>query len=197
MKGLWGVLVVSGACYTLIMAIASEITSPLIGAILLAPVTAGWTGICLGAVRKESINWKMLFSRFDGYGRFAWGVGRVTLFTILWGLLLIIPGIIASLRYSLFMFLMLDEPDLEAKAAMEKSAELIKGYKWRYFGYSLLLFFIFLVPTVVTLGIGIIWIFPFMHCFHVHFYLSLRAEKGLPDLAIPEELPLLPPPAQE
>lgn len=187
MKGNWGILTGITLCHNLILAGAQNFLGVL-AHVLLAPMTAGCSLSFLSVQRRKEINFSILFSKFDDYGRFVWGVTRSMLFTLLWGLLFIIPGIIAALRYSQTVMLMLDDPSLDAAGAMKKSAELMKGYKLRLFFYWFLWFWILVTIAICTLSIGLIWAVPFSGCFFAKFYLSLREVHGLPVDAVSEEI---------
>lgn len=56
---------------------------------------------------------------------------RVQVF--LFGLLLVIPGIIASHRYTLHQYLKNDHPDLSAREILSLSSKMMQGYKMDYF----------------------------------------------------------------
>lgn len=178
MRGKWGTLAGASLCFHVIMGAANHAVGGLAG-IVLAPLNAGLGAILLSAMEEKEIKVGMLFSKFDEYGRYVWGVWRPALFTLLWGLLLIIPGLIASLRYSQSLYLMLDDPSLNAKEAMERSIELMKGAKLRLFGYGLLWSMAVIAVSLLTLGIGLLWLIPFISCFYAQFFLSLCQEKGV------------------
>ena len=55
----------------------------------------------------------------------------------LWSLLFFIPGIIASIRYSLAPYYLAEDPTLKAREALRKSKETMKGMKMTYFMLSL------------------------------------------------------------
>ncbi|MDB4205260.1 DUF975 family protein [Polaribacter sp.] len=55
------------------------------------------------------------------------------LFTFLWTLLLIIPGIIAVLSYSMTFYILADNNSIGAMEAIDKSKKMMDGYKWKYF----------------------------------------------------------------
>ena len=77
--------------------------------------------------REQEPEFKTLFSRFSIFGK-ALGLRILTsIFTVLWTLLLIIPGIIAVYRYALAPYLMAEDPEMGAMVAIEKSKELMKG----------------------------------------------------------------------
>jgi len=53
----------------------------------------------------------------------------VTLFTVLWILLFIIPGIIKAYAYSMSFYLLFRKPELIASEAIDESKKLTDGYK--------------------------------------------------------------------
>ena len=55
---------------------------------------------------------------FGEWLHFVWGFYRVCLIASLWSLLFIIPGIIAMLKYSMTLFILLDHRELSVKEAM-------------------------------------------------------------------------------
>ncbi len=95
------------------------------------------------------------------------------IFVFLWSLLLIIPGIIATLSYSMTYFIIADNNSITALEAITKSKEMMRGNKWKFFclglrflGWSLL--------CVVTLGIGFLWLTPYMSVSSAQFYDDLK-----------------------
>lgn len=59
------------------------------------------------------------------------------LFTLLWTLLLIIPGIVKSYSYKFVPYLMAEHPYLEAHTALRLSDAITQGHKWRIFIFDL------------------------------------------------------------
>ncbi len=73
---------------------------------------------------------------FLGFGRFGKALGLFlyrTLFIFLWSCLFIIPGIIASFRYSQAFFILADDPDKSIRQCMNESKAMMKGNKAKYF----------------------------------------------------------------
>ena len=67
---------------------------------------------------------------FSGFGNFlsAFVLELVNAILVcLWSLLLIVPGIVASLSYSMSFFILNDNKTLTASEARRKSVELMKG----------------------------------------------------------------------
>ena len=76
-----------------------------------------------------------LFAGFkDGnFGRVLGGMFLVSLYTVLWSLLLIIPGIIKAYQYSMMPYLLVDRPDLSIRECFKMSKEMTDGHKWHLF----------------------------------------------------------------
>ncbi len=91
------------------------------------------------------------------------------IFTFLWSLLFIVPGIIKSISYSQAHYFLLDDPSLKANDAIKKSKEIMKGHKWEYFVLSLS-FILWYLLCVVTFGIASIYVNPYVEmtftCYH-------------------------------
>ena len=93
----------------------------------------------------------------------------VCVFVCLWSILLIIPGIIAAISYSLVYYICVDNPELEAVDTISKSKELMKGYKMDYFIFKLsFIGWMLLVPF--TFGLLLIWLIPYMTIADCLFY---------------------------
>ena len=110
-----------------------------------------------------------LFSQFDRFGTgFAQHFLR-SLYTLLWSLLLIIPGIIAALSYAMTPFILEEHPELTASEAIRRSKELMRGHKTDLFileltfiGWSLL--------CILTLNLGHIALNPYKNAAYAVFY---------------------------
>ena len=126
----------------------------------------------LNISRNKEVNWKDIFNRKDMFVFYLILSLLVGLFTFLWSLLFIIPGIIAALSYSLVYYIKLDNPELEYMDTIKKSKELMNGHKWDFFLLQLsFIGWILLVPF--TLGILAFWLIPYMTVTECNFYNKL------------------------
>ena len=126
--------------------------------------------------RNESVTWKELFNKTDLFAPAIIITLLVAIFTALWTILFIIPGIIAAIGYSQVYFIKLDNPDMEAKDALNKSKELMNGHKMDYF--VLMLSFIgWAILGILTLGILYLWLVPYMSVTFANFYNELIKAK--------------------
>ena len=94
------------------------------------------------------------------------------IYTFLWSLLFIIPGIIAAYSYSMTYYVLVDNPGMTADQARRKSMELMEGNKLRLF-YLQLSFLGWILLCVLTFGILIFWVAPYIQCATAEFYDTL------------------------
>jgi uncharacterized membrane protein len=156
-------------------------TSGFLTLIIGGPLVLGAMTFALNIARNEDARFEDLFSGFKNFGKAIATYLLVVVFTFLWTLLLIIPGIIAAISYSQTFFILSDNPDIGAMEAIDKSKEMMYGYKWKYFclclrfvGWSIL--------CVFTLGIGFFWLLPYVYVSYAKFYEEVKAND------IPREL---------
>ncbi len=112
------------------------------------------------------------------YWRNVLGMFLMGLFTFLWTLLFIIPGIIKSYAYAMTPYILVDNPELSPNEARLKSIEIMRGHKWKYFGLQLSFIGWFLL-CILSLGVGFIWLMPYVRTSYAAFYLNLKEEMEL------------------
>lgn len=120
----------------------------------------------------EQVGFKQLFGQFGRIGAGICMNFMVGLFTYLWSLLFVIPGIIAAYRYAMVPYLMAEFPDLGTMDAIRESKRLMHGNKWRLFCLELS-FFGWAILAALTLGIGQLWLNPYMHAARAAFYMEV------------------------
>lgn len=110
---------------------------------------------------------------YGGYLRNVWSMFLMYLFTILWALLLIIPGIIKSFAYAMTPFIIKDYPELSANQAINLSMKMMKGRKFDLF-WLMLSFLGWMVLCVLSLGIGLFWFLPYWQTTLAAFYQDVK-----------------------
>ena len=101
-------------------------------------------------------------------------------YTALWMLLFIIPGLVKSYSYAMVPFLIIDEPELSANEIITRSREMMNGHKWRTFLLDLS-FIGWILLTVITCGIvGVFWTNPYMYSTRAALYHELRGTSAAP-----------------
>ena len=104
-------LLITGVLSNSVPGLASLIVAP--------PLTLGLSMIFLGLTRNESPEINTLFSGFSYIGPAILLNIMIAVFTCLWSLLFVIPGIIKGISYSMAYFVLADNPELSAKEALE------------------------------------------------------------------------------
>lgn len=127
--------------------------------------------------RNEPVTYRELFSKKNMAGSYIAISLLVGLFTTLWSLLFIIPGIIAALNYSLVYYIKLDNPNLSSMEVISKSKEMMRGHKWD-FCVLMLSFIGWEILGIFTLGILYLWLVPYMQVTYANFYNSIKNEKS-------------------
>ena len=92
-------------------------------------------------------------------------------------LLLVVPGIIFALSLSLTPFVAREQPELTAMGCLRRSRQLMKGRKWHLF-VLMLTFLGWLLLGILTLGIGMLWVAPYIYQSLVDFYEEAKQEKS-------------------
>lgn len=119
---------------------------------------------------------------FDGFKYFVNSmlVSLLTaIFTLLWTLLLIIPGIVKSYSYSFGQFILADNPNMDSMVAIEESKRLTYGVKAKLFWLDLS-FLGWIILSILTLGIGFLFLQPYMYAAKLAVYESVRVIEVLP-----------------
>jgi len=179
-KKCWGTL----ACVELIVSVILGICAGLnrfyvgwVGSLLLGgALTYGQNYASLSAADGNTVKVDNTFIGFKHFGSSLVLNILISIFTALWSLLLIVPGIIMSLAYSMSYFILIDNPELAPNEARKQSIKLMKGYKWKlfclrfsYIGWYLL--------SILTLGILFFWVNPYRRTAEAEFYRNLVAKK--------------------
>ena len=178
LKDKWGLAIGTFVVYMLIIGAIQTTTEffPLVGLLLLAisgPMALGIAIFSINISRNQDARLEQVFQGFNNFNTSLGAYLLMLLFTFLWTLLLIIPGIIAVLSYSMTFYILADDNSIGAMEAIDKSKKMMDGYKWKYFclglrfiGWSLL--------CILTLGIGFLWLLPYMQVSMVKFYDDIK-----------------------
>ena len=92
---------------------------------------------------------------------------------VLWSCLLLIPGIIKSVEYSIIPYILADDAEITSKEAFRKAKEMMMGNKWRLCKLYIS-FFGWFVLCVVTCGLGTPFLLPYVSAANAEFYAELK-----------------------
>lgn len=143
--------------------------------LIVCPMSYGMVTSFLTVVRGNKLKFSQLFAGFKDYGRVLGTMLLVGVYTLLWALLLIVPGIVKSYSYALTPYILVDHPELANNAAIEKSMAMMRGHKMKLFLLDLS-FIGWWFLCLLTLGIGLLFLTPYVYASRAAFYEDLKAE---------------------
>lgn len=175
LKGNWGTAVLLCIIYFIVAGALGQIPKAgyVLTVVISAPLMLGLVSCFMHLIRKESFRLENLFDGFKNFVPALLLQIVITIFTFLWLLLLIVPGIIASLSYSMSFYILNDNPEMSAMEALKASKQMMQGYKGKLFWMSLC-FLGLSILSVFTLFIGMLWITPYMYTSVGNFYQNLK-----------------------
>ncbi|MCR5351940.1 MAG: DUF975 family protein [Bacteroidales bacterium] len=94
----------------------------------------------------------------------------------LWSFLLVLPGFVMAFAYSMTPYILEEYPEIGAWEASTRSREMMRGHKFDLF-WLLLSFIGWGLLSILTLGVGLIWLLPYMDTSMAAFYNDLKAEQ--------------------
>ena len=184
MKGNWGLAVGATLIYMILYGAFSagtelsggfgSVICSLLVLLIGIPLEWGYSIMFLPLVRQEGkLDLGMLFDGFKDYGRILLTLLLMSVYVFLWALLLLVPGFIKAYSYSMTPYILKDRPDLKCNAAIEESMRMMRGNKMKLFLLDLS-FIGWALLCILTLGIGLLWLEPYMVSARAAFYEELK-----------------------
>ena len=175
----------------------------------------GYAIFNLKLVDNKDVDFKDLFSQFHRLGDGFCMNFLVGLYTLLWTLLFIIPGIIKEHSYAMTPYILAENPGMTATEAITESRRIMDGNKWRLFclgfsfiGWALLcsapslivigiltgnavrtgnlLTILWAIPLSIPLSAGMLFLRPYQEAAYAAFYREVSGTAVVPDSALPE-----------
>ena len=102
-------------------------------------------------------------------------IGLMTaIFTALWSLLLIVPGIVKAYSYSMVYYIKADHPEYDWRQCIAESQAMMNGHKMDLFILDLS-FIGWMIVGSLCLGVGTLWVSAYMEAARAHFYESIQS----------------------
>ena len=191
LEGNWGKAAIATLIFLILsMGISWTVTTPMgdnlvmsystqgIWALLCMPLGWGFVVYFLNLIRNDNTDYERLFDGYKDFIRIFLAEFLTNLAMGIGMMLLIIPGIIIGSGLVMTGFILKDDKEISAFDAMKKSWEITNGHKgaliWLFLSF---LGWIFL--SIFTLGIGMLFLYPYMQTALAHCYEDLKAEKGM------------------
>lgn len=141
----------------------------LLSLILSGPLSMGAAYFYMKMGKSDEVNVGIIFEGFSDFKRTFLFHLVSTIFIFLWTLLLIVPGIIAAIRYSMGYYLMAENPDLTFMEAINVSSGIMNGHKMDFFTFSLSFIGWFFL-SIITFGLGFLYLIPYYQMSKLNFY---------------------------
>lgn len=160
--------------FLLLIILNIALNASCIGVIFAGLVTFGYAAFCLELVKSKQAKVGAFFSGiFRGFFK-KWGASLlVSLYTFLWSLLFVIPGLVKSYSYAMTPYIMAEKPDMGVNDAITKSRQIMDGHKWQLFCLDLS-FTGWMLLCIVTLGIGFFYVWPYYSAARAAFYKEIK-----------------------
>lgn len=160
----------SSAAYRFNVSVSPFASIGTIGMLVLAgPLMVGLAQFFLHVADRSNPQINDLFAHFKNLGNTLVMYLLTTLFTFLWSLLFIIPGIIAGISYSMAPYILAEHPEIKGSDAIRMSKQMMQGHKGEYFVLQLS-FVGWILLCIITCGIGLIFLSPYMSAANAEFF---------------------------
>ena len=175
-KGNIGILFL---CYLIMIAIIGGLAFvPFVGTIGLifveGPFILGMYMIYLAITYGEKPQVGDVFKGFsENFGTAVLTNLLIGIFTFLWSLLFVVPGIIKAFSYSMSFYILAENPQMSATEAITESRRLMDGHKMEYF-VLILSFIPWMLLGTITAGLAYIYVGPYMQVTVANFYQELK-----------------------
>ena len=167
------ILAVVGAVIVLVVAIVLLLSSVL-KIFVLNPLEAGCRNFLLRNAAGESDLGDIGFGFTPDYWRNVKTLFLRDLFRFLWGLLLIVPGIIKRYSYRMAPYILADRPELSGTEVLTLSRQMMNGHKWKTFVLDLS-FLGWNILSALTFGLlGVFYVNPYRQCTNAELYRELK-----------------------
>ena len=155
-----------------------------IHAFLFNPLEAGTARFFVRNLNDKAEIRELAYCYDHGYLNVVKTVFLRDLYIVLWGLLLIIPGIIRSYEYRMVNYILAENPEMNTKDVFAMSRDMMRGNKWRAFVLDLS-FLGWHLLSLITIGLaGIFYVFPYRNMTNAALYEFLRYGRNEGDVVV-------------
>ncbi|MEE1032227.1 MAG: DUF975 family protein [Ruminococcus sp.] len=151
------------------------IVSVVLGIFVFRPIEIGGCRFFIENAYENPGPGKLLYAFQSGYyGKMVLTMFLKELYTFLWSLLFIVPGIIKSYEYRMIPYLLADCPDMPREEAFAISKEMMYGNKMDAFILDLS-FIGWNILAALSCGlVGLFWTVPYQNATNAELFLALK-----------------------
>jgi len=169
-----------GVCfvYSLVVAVPAELNSygEMLSFLLAGPLQLGLCFFFLNLVRGEETRFELLFKGFKPLLTVLLCYAIIAALTIVGLILLIVPGIIVALGFSMTYYIIADDPEITFQVALEQSWKLTDGYKMELWVLNLR-FIPWYILGLLCLIVGVFAVIPWHNTTLALYYEHLKEQQ--------------------
>lgn len=143
--------------------------------LVLLPVQWSYVASFLRLRNGEQVKVNNLFDCFKDYTRIFVTKLLQFIYTMLWTMLFIVPGVMKSYSYAMTDFILLDDPTISDDKAIDKSMKMMEGHRMELFMLDLS-FIGWALLAILTCGLGFLLLCPYFYAAHAEFYEDLKQQ---------------------
>ena len=129
------------------------------------------------SIKTEGLKMEEMFWPFkEDYGGNVLMMFLIWLYTALWSMLFVIPGIVKGYSYSLAMYIKSENPQISASQAIELSKKMTNGRKMDLFVLDLSYIGWFLLSGITFNILGILYVLPYYQAAKAFAYEEIKEE---------------------
>lgn len=144
-----------------------------IGGLFTGLITFGFCAAFLAVIRTKTMKIENLFECTKNFGTVFVANILMGIYTFLWSLLFVIPGIVKSYSYAMTNYILIDNPNMTANEAITESRKMMDGHKAELFILDLS-FLGWYILSCFTFGILLLYVDPYHMATRAAFYEDLR-----------------------
>ena len=179
--------IADGSIQTVLLAVGIALFTGLVAlavfTVIGGVVSAGYAKFNLQIVDNRDAEIRNLFEYFDYWRSLAVTQLLRAVYTFLWALLFIVPGIIASYSYAMTPYILAEFPATSPKEAIEASKKMMDGNKYRLFCLEVS-FIGWHALCVLSFGIGYLWLNPYVNAAKADFYREISGTRPVMDIPL-------------
>ena len=171
LSGNWFVSIVTFVLFVLLFIL---LDASCIGVLLSGVLFFAYSIFCLELIKSKRASLGAFFGGIFKHFFKKWGASLlVSLYTCLWSLVFLIPGMVKSYSYAMTPYIMHEKPDMGINDAITKSRQMMNGYKWKLFCLDLS-FTGWMLLSILTLGVALVYAWPYYNAAKAAFYKEIR-----------------------
>lgn len=175
LQGKWGIAIGTLLVSSIILG-AAGVTY--VGPLILSGVLeVGLAIVFLEIIRNWQCEFGDMFKGFNNFGTTCLAGILKSVFTALWSLLFVIPGIVKAYSYSMTGYILADHPEMSPNEAITASRQMMDGHKADLFVLDLS-FIPWYLLCGITFGLAGFYVIPYVTATKAAFYEALKAENA-------------------